>query len=87
MGGYTYFCYDRSESEHKIKTSYTAGGRHVLQRTDAEGNVEVLYEAEQKSLRETIPFILSDIAFIVCCYIVIRIVLSREKARSQKNNK
>ena len=80
-GDYTYFCYDRLGSERIMEISSTAGGCHVLQRVDAEGNVEVLYEEEQKAWKE----ILSAIFPIMPFAAVIGIVFySKKKAREKE---
>ena len=51
---YTYFCYDRYELEFCYENSGTTAGRHVLERTNVDGNIEVLYEEEEEHWWESV---------------------------------
>lgn len=67
-GGYTYFLHNRNESDFMIEYSMITKGRHILERTDANGNTEILFESPVK-LSETLFKILFIPFFIALCII------------------
>jgi len=46
-GGYTYFLHDRNESDSMIKYSGISTGRHILERTAANGYKEILFQSPE----------------------------------------
>ena len=57
VGEYKYFCYDRLLVDASCENSGTTGGRHVLERTDKNGNVEILYEEEEYWWEPVLSFV------------------------------
>ena len=83
--GFTYFCYNHNEPEFFYDVS-SVGSCHVIERTDCNGNVEVVYEVEAKRF-EDLWLIVLIVALPVMAYIAYRIdKKKRDNEPQQQSN-